>query len=193
MSAAAVGLVADAWREGPLDGIHAADDGPSDGEIFAQGVDLYRWARAALLAARDDGPEELLAFVAIASDPDLPWAGGSPFTLRAVSASASLAEFGRHVDDRVWFTTEVIREQGWRAALLHRALSAASRAPHQFGMPGWPDTVRTAMGRLAPLDRSDAPESLTDLAAVEAALLEAPDRLGVAALDWLAARGLLDR
>lgn len=191
VSAAAVGLVADAWREGPLDGIRRADGGPSDGEIFAQGVDLYRWARAALLAARDEGPEELLAFVAIASDPDLPWAGGSPFTLRAVSAS--VAEFGRHVDDRVWLTTEVIREQGWRAALLHRALSAASRVPHQFGMPGWPDTVRTAMDRLAPLDRSDAPEALTDLAAVEAALLEAPDRLGVAALDWLAGRGLLDR
>ncbi|KUL43050.1 hypothetical protein [Streptomyces regalis] len=190
VSAAAIGLVADAWREGPLDRIHAADDGPSDGEIFAQSVDLYRWARAALLAARDDGPEELLAFAAIASDLDLPWAGGSPFTLRAVSEP--VAELVQQVDDRVWFTMEVIRRQGWRAALLHRALSAASRAPHHFGMPSWPGTVRTAMERLALLDRSDAPEALADLTAVQAALLEAPDELGAAALDWISRQALLE-
>ncbi|MEU3618562.1 hypothetical protein ABZ725_40490 [Streptomyces sp. NPDC006872] len=192
VSAAAVGLVAVAWREGPLDRIHAADDGPSDGEIFAQSVDLYRWARAALLAARDDGPEELLAFVAIASDLDLPWAGGSPFTLRAVSAPAPLAEFIQHVDDRVWFTTEVMREQGWRAALLHRSLTAALQAPHHFGLPGWPGAVRTAMERLAVLDRSDAPETLTDLTAVETALLEAPDELGAEALDWISRQALFE-
>ncbi|WP_329179611.1 hypothetical protein [Streptomyces sp. NBC_01477] len=60
LNAAAVGLVGDAWREGPLEAIHGAEDGPSDAEMFAQGVDLYRRARAALAAARDNGPEELL-------------------------------------------------------------------------------------------------------------------------------------
>lgn len=190
LSAAAVGLVADAWREGPLDVIHAADDGPSDGEIFAQSVDLYRRARAALMAARDDGPDVLLAFVAVASDVDLPWAGGSGFTLRTVSES--VAEFVQHVDDRVWFTAEVMREQGWRAGVLHRATSAAFKAPAHFGMPGWPSTVSSAMKRLAVLDRSGAPEALADLAVVEAALLEAPDRLRADALDWIAHRSLLD-
>ncbi|MCB5909653.1 hypothetical protein [Streptomyces pinistramenti] len=189
VSAAAVGLVTDAWREGPLDVIHAADGGPSDGEIFAQSVDLYRRARTALVAARDDGPEELLAFVAIASDLDLPWAGGSRFALRTVSES--VAEFVQHVDDRVWFTAEVIREQGWRAGLLHRAASAAFKAPAHFGMPGWPDAVASAMERLAVLDRSGAPEALTELAAVKAALLEAPDRLGADALDWISRQALL--
>ncbi|MFE6743081.1 hypothetical protein [Streptomyces tubercidicus] len=190
VSAAAVGLVADAWREGPLDVIHAADDGPSDGEIFAQSVDLYRRARTALVAARDDGPEALLAFVAVASDVDLPWAGGSGFALRSVSES--VAEFVQHVDDRVWFTAEVMREQGWRAGLLHRATSAAFRAPTHFGMPGWHGAVASAMERLAVLDRSGAPEALTDLAAVEAALLEAPDQLGTDALDWISHQALLD-
>ncbi|MFE4537816.1 hypothetical protein ACFRKB_22465 [Streptomyces scopuliridis] len=189
VSAAAVGLVADVWREGPLEEIHAADGGPSDGDIFAQSVDLYRRARAALVAARDDGPEVLLAFVAVASDVDLPWAGGSRFALRTVSASVE--EFIQHVDDRVWFTSEVMREQGWRAGLLHRATSAAFKAPAHFGMPGWPGAVASAMERLAVLDRSGAPEALTDLAAVEAALLEAPDRLGTDALDWISRQSLL--
>ncbi|MFD6590319.1 hypothetical protein ACFWED_25945 [Streptomyces anulatus] len=189
VSAAAVGLVADAWREGPLDVIHAADGGPSDGEIFAQSVDLYRRARTALVAARNDGPEVLLAFVAVASDVDLRWAGGSGFALRTVSES--VAEFVQHVDDRVWFTAEVMREQGWRAGLLHRATSAAFKAPTHFGMPGWPGAVASAMERLAVLDRSGAPEALTDLAAVEAALLEAPDQLGADALDWISHQLLL--
>ncbi|MEU0197511.1 MULTISPECIES: hypothetical protein [unclassified Streptomyces] len=82
VSAAAVGLVAVAWRDGPLETIREADGGPSDGEVFAQSVDLCRRARAALLNAREDGPEALLAFQAVASDVDLPWAGGSSFTLR---------------------------------------------------------------------------------------------------------------
>ncbi|MFG2208906.1 hypothetical protein [Streptomyces sp. NPDC048638] len=189
VSAAAVGLVTDAWREGPLDVIHAADDGPNDGEIFAQSVDLYRRARTALLAAQDDGPERLLAFVAVASDMDLPWAGGSCFALRTVSEST--AEFVQHVDDRVWFTAEMMREQGWRAGLLHRAASAAFKAPTHFGMPGWPSAVASAMKRLALLDRSGAPEALADLAVVEASLLEAPDQLGADALDWISHQALL--
>ncbi|MFG2291255.1 hypothetical protein ACGFOU_34910 [Streptomyces sp. NPDC048595] len=189
VSAAAVGLVADAWREGPLDVIHAADNGPSDGEIFAQSVDLYRRARAALVAAQDDGPEVLLSFVAVASDVDLPWAGGSRFVLRTMSESAP--EFVQHVHDRVRFTAEVMREQGWRAGLLHRAASAAFKAPTHFGMPGWPSAVASAMERLALLDRSGAPEALADLAAVEASLLEAPDQLGADALDWISHQALL--
>lgn len=189
VSVAAVGLVLDAWRQGPLNVIHAADDGPSNGEIFAQSVDLYRRARAALVASQDDGPEALLAFVAVASDMDLPWAGGSRFMLRAVSES--VAEFVQHVDDRVWFTAEVMREQGWRAALLHRATSAAFKAPTHFGMPGWHGAVASVTERLAELDRSGAPEALTDLTAVEAALIEAPDRLGADALDWISRQALL--
>ncbi|MFF5611808.1 hypothetical protein ACFY7B_02625 [Streptomyces albidoflavus] len=189
LCAAAVGLVTDAWREGPLDVIHQADDGPSNGEILAQSVDLYRRAHTALMAARDNGPEELLAFVAVASDADLPWAGGSGFALRTVSGEVT--EFVQHVDDRVWFTAEVMREQGWRAALLHRATSAAFKAPAHFGMPSWPGAVASAMERLAMLDRSGAPEPLADLAEVKAALLAAPDQLGANALDWMCQQSLL--
>ncbi|MEU2514416.1 hypothetical protein [Streptomyces syringium] len=189
VSAAAVGLVADAWRKGLLKVLHTADDGPSNGEIFAQSVDLYRRARAALVAARDAGPEALHAFVAVASDTDLPWAGGSRFTLGTLTES--VPEFVRHVDNQVWITAEMMREQGWRAGLLYRAASAVFKAPEHFGMPAWPGTAASAMERLAALDRSDAPAALADLAAVEAALLEAPDRLGAEALDWLSHQALL--
>lgn len=190
ISAAAVGLVADTWRDGPLDAIHAAAAGPSDGEILAQSIDLYRTAREALTAARTDGPEALLAFQAVAADLQLPWAGGSSFTLRGCGEPTE--EFVQHLDDRVWFTSKLIREQGWQAGLLHRAASAALKAPTHFGMERWPDRVTEALARLTAVDRSGAPEALADLAAVEAALLEAPDRLGVAALDWLCVRGVLE-
>ncbi|QLH21294.1 hypothetical protein [Streptomyces sp. Rer75] len=189
VSAAAVGLVADAWRDGPLEEIHAADGGPSDGEMFAQSVDLYRRARAAFIASREDGSEALLAFQTVASDVDLPWAGGSRFTLS--TSGEPTDEFVQHLDDRVWYTSKVMREQGWRAGVLHRAASAAAKASAHFGMPGWPAAVASAMERLAALDRSDAPEALADLTAVEAALHEAPDQLGADALDWLCARGAL--
>jgi len=191
VSAAAVGLVADAWREGPMDVIRAADDGPNDGEVFAQSIDLYRRARSALWAARDNGPEALLAFVAVASDVDLPWAGGSRFALRTLPETA--AEFVQHVDNRVWFTTEVMREQGWRAGLLHRAVSAVLKAPTHFGMPGWPGAVASAIERLSLIDRSGAPEVLADLAAVEASLLKAPDQLGTDALCWISHQSLLSQ
>ncbi|WP_413100730.1 hypothetical protein [Streptomyces sp. Inha503] len=189
VSAAAVGLVADAWRDGPLDAIHAVDRGPSDGEMFAQSVDLYRRARVALIAAEEHDPEALLAFQAVASDVDLPWAGGSCFTLR--NSGEPTDEFVQQLDDRVWYTSETIRKRGWRAGVLHRAASAAVKAPASFGMPGWPATVASAIERLAALDRSDAPEALADLTAVEDALREAPDRMGVDALDWLCTRGVL--
>ncbi|MFE2530006.1 hypothetical protein ACFXEL_37925 [Streptomyces sp. NPDC059382] len=186
VSAAAVGLVNDAWRDGPLDVIHSADGGPSDGEIFAQSVDLYRRAREAFITARTDGAEALLAFQAVASDVHLPWAGGSRFTLRA--SGEPTHAFVRHVDNRVWYTSKLMREQGWRVGVLHRAASAAFVASGHFGMPGWSGVVTSVMERIAVLDRSDAPAALADLDAVEAALREAPDRLGADSLDWLAGR-----
>ncbi|MER7912643.1 hypothetical protein [Streptomyces sp. NPDC096068] len=194
VSAAAVGLVADAWRDGPLDEIRAADGGPSDGEVFAQSVDLHRRAREALVAAREEGPEALAAFVAVASDTRLRWAGGSRFMLRALSGTETEAVEGfvRHLDGRVWFTTEVMRVRSWRAALLYRAASAAVKAPGHFGMPAWPAVVDAAMARLGELDRTDAPEVLDDLTAVKNALLEAPDRLGAAALDWLVGQAVFE-
>ncbi|WP_406460543.1 hypothetical protein OH768_37645 [Streptomyces sp. NBC_01622] len=191
VSAAAVGLVAAAWRDGPLNEIREAAGGPSDGEVFAQSVDLYRRARAALLAARDDGPEALLAFQAVASDLDLPWAGGSKFALRGCGEPTE--EFVQNVDNRVWYTSKIMRELGWRTGVLHRAASAGLIDPAQFGMPGWPAAIASAMEELSALDHSDAPEALADPASVQAVLLEAPDRLGVDALDWLCGRALLDQ
>jgi hypothetical protein len=159
-----------------LDALHAAATGPSDGEIFAQSVDLYRTAHAALLAARDSGPEELLVFQAIASDWRLRWAGGSSFTLMA--SGEPTEEFCQDVDNRVWFTGKQIKELGRQAALMHRAMSAVAKTPGHFGMPGRPAVAATALQRIGALDRTDAPGTLHDLVGVEAALREAPDRLG---------------
>ncbi|WP_105976000.1 hypothetical protein [Streptomyces geranii] len=189
VSAAAVGLVAVAWRDGPLEEICETERGPGPGDLFAQGIDLYRRARAALLAARENGPEALLAFQAVAADVNLPWAGGSTFTLRG--SGEPTEEFVQNVDDRVWYTSKIMRDQDWRTGVLQRATSAALTDVAHFGMPGWPAVVAAALDRLASLDRSEAPETLADLTAVEAALRDAPDRLGVDALDWILRRDLL--
>ncbi|MFD4654254.1 hypothetical protein ACFWP2_01365 [Kitasatospora sp. NPDC058444] len=189
LSAAAAGLAAEALLNEPLEAIRAAPGGPNAGDVFAQGVDLYRRARKALIAARNDGPERLGAFTAVATDLDLPWAGGSRFTLRA--ASGPVADFIRNIEEQVWITEELMRRQGWRDALLHRAFTAVFKATHHFGMPGWPTVVDAAMKRLASLDRLSAPPELVDLRAVETALLQEPDRLGANALEWLVRHALL--
>ncbi|WP_259316568.1 hypothetical protein [Kitasatospora xanthocidica] len=189
LSAAAAGLAAEALLNEPLDAIRAAPGGPNAGDVFAQGVDLYRRARKALVAARDGGPERLGAFTAVASDLDLPWAGGSSFTLRA--ASGPVADFVRNIEGQVWITEEVMRRQGWRDALVHRAFTAVFKATHHFGMPGWSAVVDSAMKRFTSLDRVSAPSELADLGEVETALLQEPDRLGVNALGWLIRHAVL--
>ncbi|MGW1429495.1 hypothetical protein ACWD6K_12865 [Streptomyces sp. NPDC002431] len=189
LSAAAAGLAAASLLNEPLDAIREAPGGPDAGDVFAQGIDLYRRARKALVAARDGGPERLGAFTAVASDLDLPWAGGSRFTLRA--ASGPVADFVQNVEEQVGITEELMRRQGWRDALLHRAFTAAFQAADHFGMPGWPGVVDDTMKRLASLDRRSAPPELTDLRAVETALLQRPDRLGANALGWLVRHALL--
>jgi hypothetical protein len=49
------------------------------------------------------------------------------------------------------------------------------------------------MEQFPTLDRSDAPEALADPVSVQDMLLEAPDRLGTDALDWLCGHALLDQ
>ncbi|MBC3842129.1 hypothetical protein GXW82_23750 [Streptacidiphilus sp. 4-A2] len=188
--AAAVGLVTEAWLDEPLDEIRAARKGPSAGEVLAQSVDLYRIARESFMAAKNAGPEALLGFQAIAADVTLPWAGGSRFTLR--STGEPTADFVQNVDNRVWYTSKLMQEHGWREAVLQRAAAAAYMASDHFGMPGWRALVSSTMQKLGSLDRSSAPQALQDLADVEEKLREAPDQLGVAALDWLFDQGLLD-
>lgn len=189
VSAAAVGLVTEAFLNAPLDEIRAAGKGPSAGEVLAQSLDLYRIARECLAAAKDTGPEALLGFQAIAADVTLPWAGGSSFTLRATGEPTE--DFVQNIDNRVWYTSKLMREQGWKEAMLQRAVAAAFGASRFFGMPGWSESVSSTIRELGSLDRSNAPSTLQDLAHVEKALREAPDRLGVAALDWLLDQGLL--
>ncbi|WP_018654901.1 hypothetical protein [Actinomadura flavalba] len=191
INCAAVGLVAAAWRTGPLEDILATADGPSDGEMLAQSVDLYRRARTSLIAAKEKGPEALSTFQIIASDVHLRWAGGSNFTLSA--SGGPLKEFVEHVETQTWHMSKLMRERGWRGALLHGAAIGALRAPAHFGMPGWNTVVKAAVGHLAVLEPSDVPEPLQDRATLANFLLDAPDELGVKILDWMCARELFDQ
>ncbi|MFI6883507.1 hypothetical protein [Streptosporangium canum] len=188
LNAAAVGLVLEAWRNSPLEDIHASPTGPTDGEMFAQSVYLYCKARQALKSARKGNFRPLSALVGAMTNPDRPWAGRSSFTLRR--SGADLAEFQEHVENRIWYTTSLIEKQGWREALMQRAVSA-SAASHHFGMPRWSDHVDAAMNSMKDIDPETTPTALIDHEEVRRALLEEPDRLGAEALEWLIDRGVL--
>lgn len=75
----AVGLVEKAWRNSPVEDMHANRRGPSDGEMSAESVALDRVAADAL-ANRTDRP--LLEFERHLLDRTRPWAGGRPSAAR---------------------------------------------------------------------------------------------------------------
>ncbi|CAG7631338.1 hypothetical protein SBRY_20763 [Actinacidiphila bryophytorum] len=58
--------------------------------------------------------------------------------MRAVLSEAGLFCY-------VWTTQELMRRQGWRVALLHRAATGVFKATDHFGMPGWPTIVDAAI------------------------------------------------
>jgi hypothetical protein len=81
VSAAAVGLVELVWRNSPLEDMHADGGlrgrGPSDGEMFAESVALYRVARDALFRGTNAA---LLGVRALGLGPEPALGCGAPNT-----------------------------------------------------------------------------------------------------------------
>ena len=60
MSALAVGLVIDVWRNGPVEDMHCGERGPDDAAMFAESTALHEQAVTALTAG--NRPTGLLQF-----------------------------------------------------------------------------------------------------------------------------------
>lgn len=82
VSAAAVGLVIEVWRNGPVEDMHARRRGPGDAAMFAQSTALHSEALQALTA--DDQGFGLLDFEEVLLDRNRPWAGTDGETLKTL-------------------------------------------------------------------------------------------------------------
>jgi hypothetical protein len=80
LSAMAVGLVIDVWRNGPVEDMQCAKRGPSDAGMFAESTLLSDQAVKALAAG--DRPTGLLEFEDHHLDRGRPWAGTGGKTLK---------------------------------------------------------------------------------------------------------------
>jgi hypothetical protein len=135
VSAMAVGLVLEAWRNGPVEDMHSSRRGPDDAAVFAESTSLHDKAIEALTAA--SLPFGLLAFEDHLLDRDRPWAGTGGRTLKDLG-HGFLGSYARHVKDR----TNALISLGKHTCvsdplepyLVNRALVFGR--DHK-GMPGW--------------------------------------------------------
>ncbi len=197
VSAAAVGLVEMVWRNSPLEDMHSGGGlrgrGPSDGEMFAESVALYRVAKSVL--PRRFG---LLEFEDHVLDRGRPWAAGGR-TLQEMGYG-SLGRFAKHVRGRTNALLS-IRDDGDRLLMGYLVMITRLYGRDHYGMPQWPavaGNVRDLLatpGHLGWLGDDPCRERETALAvapsgtavpeALHRALLDGPDMLPIAVLDWL--------
>jgi hypothetical protein len=91
VSAMAVGLVIDVWRNGPVEDMHCGKRGPDDAAMFAESTSLHDRAVTALPAG--NRPVGLLEFEDHLLDRQRPWAGTAarPSKTSATASSDSTA------------------------------------------------------------------------------------------------------
>jgi hypothetical protein len=95
--AMAVGLVIEAWRNGPVEDMRSSRHGPDDAAMFAESTSLHDKAIEALTAA--NLPFGLLAFEDHLLDRDRPWAATGGRTLKDLG-HGFMGSYARHVKDR---------------------------------------------------------------------------------------------
>ena len=98
LSAMAVGLVIDVWRNGQAEDMHCAKRGPGDAAMFAESTSLHDQAVKALAAG--DRPTGLLEFEDHLLDRGRPWAGTGGKTLKDLGCGF-LGQYRRHVKDHI--------------------------------------------------------------------------------------------
>jgi hypothetical protein len=214
-SAAAVGLVELAWRNSPVENMHASERGPSEGEMFAESVALQRHAMTALepftvryysgrtKVTLDD--RRIDAFRAHLLDTSRPWAAGGR-TLREMGYG-NIGAFRDHVKLQVNWLLRLDYEYGYRAVLGlligKTGGGCGGFGGDHYGMPRWPAMAAAVREVLTNPDhpRWKAYVRREDIAAappgtpppdeLEATLLDGPDKLPLATLDWLVYDGIM--
>jgi hypothetical protein len=195
VSAMAVGLVIDVWRNGPVEDMHCSKRGPDDAAMFAESTALHEQAVMALISG--NRPVGLLEFEDHLLDRDRPWAGTGGKTLKDL-CYGFLEQYRRHVKDRINRLLDLDHHTCIADPLEPLlATTALLYGRHHKGMPRWPVIVERigilladptyaewghgqGVQALAEMpEETPSPEGLT------AALLSAPSSLPVTVLEWL--------
>jgi hypothetical protein len=196
IGAAAVGLVIDVWRNGPVEDMHAGRRGPSDAAMFAESTALHAMATTALTAPNRKAA--LLDFEEHLLDRKRPWAATGGRTLPDLGYGF-LGDYRRHVKDRInvlmALTDHTCVPAPPETYLIPRALM---RGRDHKGMPGWPAIVHHIGVLLADADHpqwrddrrghqalEELPAQVTSIGDLTAALLTNPSLLPQDVLDWL--------
>jgi hypothetical protein len=194
VSAMAVGLVIEVWRNGPVEDMHASERGPDDSAMFAESAALHGKAIAALTA--DDRAFGLLGFEDHLLDRTRSWAGTGGRNLLDLGYG-HLGEYKRHVKDRVNALIALHKhtcvDDPLQAYLVNKALWYGKG---HMGMPMWPVIVERIGVLLAdpahPAWRGRGTEALAAMPEqarpaerLAASLLSAPYDLPLVVLEWL--------
>lgn len=196
VSAMAVGLVIDVWRNGPVEDMHCARRGPGDAAMFAESTSLHDHAARALTAS--DRAAGLLEFEDHLLDRARPWAGTGGKTLTDLGYGY-LGHYRRHVKDHISTLLDLSHHTCTADPLEPFLIATAlTYGRNHKGMPRWPVIVeRTgilladpahpawgangtgaqALAEMPP--QTPTPEGLT------IGLLSAPSSLPPAVLEWL--------
>jgi hypothetical protein len=196
VSAAAVSLVIEVWRNGPVENMHAGRRGPSDAAMFAESAALHTAAVTALTARRRAAG--LLEFEEHLLDRKRPWAGTGGRTLPDLGYG-NLGDYRRHVKDRInalmALADHTCVPAPLETYLIPRALMYGR---NHKGMPGWPVIVHRVGVLLADPDHpqwrddrrghqalGELPAQVTSIDDLTATLLTNPSRLPRDVLEWL--------
>ena len=139
VSAMAVGLVIDVWRNGPVEDMHCGNHGPHDAAMFAESTSLHDQAVTALTAA--NRPIGLLEFEKHLLDRERPWAGTGGKTLKDLGYGF-LGQYRRHVKDHINKLLDLGHHTCIADPLEPLLITTAFLyGRHHIGMPRWPVIV----------------------------------------------------
>jgi hypothetical protein len=197
VNVAAVGLVELVWRNSPLEDMHASRRGPSDGEMFAESVALYRVARDALFHGTNGA---LLGFELWVLDRRRPWAAGGR-TLQEMGYG-HLTAFEKHVKTHISFLMMIKADDGPNVLLNYLMAFTTMYGARHYGMPRWTaivSGVRDVLGNPAHPAWYGRGNQVIAAAPIETpntndlcqALLDTPDELPLAVLNWLTRYGVM--
>jgi len=196
MTAMAVGLVIDVWRNGPAEDMHCTQRGPSDAGMFAESTSLHDQAVKAVAAGIR--PTGLPEFENHLLDRGRPWAAAGGKTLKDLGYGF-LGQYRRHVKDHISTLLDLSHHTCVADPIEPFLITTALRyGRNHKGMPNWPVIVKRigillvnpahpAWGKdgRGAQALAQMPQETPTAERLTVAILSAPSSLPATVLEWL--------